>query len=216
LVTEKRISRFFAVALVAFMVATQAIFLGTAAFAENREKEVQTDIKIQETAEHQVYQHEKIDQLARDYQVESEYLYYIAEVEKIFELEPYELFALIAQESGFTPQTRMDGGSLSYNTTQMKMPTAKTAYMAITEYYKKDIPYPTHEKMAEDKYYATMLAGGYLKYLHDTYHDKYESYTAYRWGIGGRLDYYQRNGHFQSAYALKISELNQTFAQKKV
>lgn len=221
MVTKKRMCRFFAIALV-FMLTLQAIILGTAAFAENREKEITTNLIFTETTaespidKKEIYDKEKIDQLAKDYDVEPEYLHYIAETEKTFGLEPYELFALIAQESGFVSQTKMDGGSLSYSTTQMKMPTAKTAHMAITEYYKKDIPYPTHEKLAEDKYYATMLAGGYLKYLHDTYNDKHESYTAYRWGIGGRLTYYQKHGNYQSFYALKVAELNQAFAKKEI
>lgn len=214
MVTKGRISRFLSIALVTFIIATQAIFVGTAAFAENREKEEsQTQINIWETAEYQVYKKEIIEALALEYQVEPEYLYYIAEVEHTFGLEPYELFALIYLESKFKPQTKMDGGSLSYSTTQMKLSTAKTAYMAITEYYKKDIPTPTHELLAEDKYYATLLAGGYLKYLHDTYKDKYESYTAYRWGIGGRLEFYEKYGHYQSPYALQLAKVINTLAQ---
>ncbi|MGI6450789.1 MAG: hypothetical protein ACOX3R_11040 [Desulfitobacteriia bacterium] len=34
---------------------------------------------------------------------EKEYIYYIAEIENMFKLEPYELLALIAQESKFVP-----------------------------------------------------------------------------------------------------------------
>lgn len=154
---------------------------------------------------------EKLDKLAAKYQADPEYLEYIIKVEKTFKLEPCELLALIAQESGFKPQTHMDGGSLSYSTTQMKMATAKTAYMAITEYYNMEIPYPTHELLSEDKYYATFLAGGYLRYLHDTYKDKYESYTAYNWGIGGRMTFYKNYGHFRSPYAVKVTSLGDSF-----
>jgi hypothetical protein len=51
-VTKGRISRFLSIALVTFIIATQAIFVGTAAFAENREKEEsQTQINIWETAD---------------------------------------------------------------------------------------------------------------------------------------------------------------------
>ncbi len=164
-----------------------------------------------------VYSTEKINnkiiKLANKYNVDPNYLNYIVSVEKKFNLEPCELLALIAQESGFKPQTHMDGGSLSYSTTQMKMPTAKTAYMAITEYYKMDIPYPTEELLIKDKYYAAFLAGGYLRYLHDVYKDKYESYTAYNWGIGGRMIYYKNNGHFKSPYAIKVANLVNSFAQ---
>lgn len=154
---------------------------------------------------------EKVNKLAQKYQAEPVYLDYIIKVEKEFQLEPCELLAVIAQESGFKPQTHMDGGSLSYSTTQMKMPTAKTAYMAITEYYKIDIPAPTHDRLNENKYYAAFLAGGYLRYLHDVYQNKYESYTAYNWGIGGRMTFYQKNGHFKSPYALKVAGLEQSF-----
>lgn len=157
------------------------------------------------------YSREKLDNLANKYQADPEYLDYIIQVEKTFNLAPCELLALIAQESGFKPQTHMDGGSLSYSTTQMKMPTAKTAYMAITEYYKMEIPYPTDELLKEDKYYAAFLAGGYLRYLHDTYNNKYESYTAYNWGIGGRMIFYKNNGHFKSPYAIKVANLGESF-----
>ncbi len=52
MVTKGRISRFLSIALVTFIIATQAIFVGTAAFAENREKEEsQTQINIWETAD---------------------------------------------------------------------------------------------------------------------------------------------------------------------
>ncbi|HHV65012.1 MAG TPA: lytic transglycosylase domain-containing protein [Peptococcaceae bacterium] len=156
---------------------------------------------------------ENLNKLAQMYNAEPEYLAYIVEVEKKFNLEPCELLAVIAQESGFKPQTRMDGGSLSYSTTQMKMPTAITSHMAITEYYKFDIPYPTHELLNNDKKYAAFLAGGYLRYLHDTYQDKYESYTAYNWGIGGRMTFYNKYGHFKSPYALKIANLAESFRQ---
>ena len=169
--------------------------------------------KIIQTLGYEQFGKEKLDKLAEKYNAESEYLYFIVEVEKAFNLEPCELLALIAQESGFKPQTHMDGGSLSYSTTQMKLPTAKTAYMAMTEYYKIDVPYPTHELLNDDKYYATILAGGYLRYLHDVYKDKYESYTAYNWGIGGRMIFYDQNGHFMSPYAVKVANLVQSFEQ---
>lgn len=169
--------------------------------------------KIIQTLGYEQFGKEKLDKLAEKYNAEAEYLYFIVEVEKAFNLEPCELLALIAQESGFKPQTHMDGGSLSYSTTQMKLPTAKTAYMAMTEYYKIDVPYPTHELLNDDKYYATILAGGYLRYLHDVYKDKYESYTAYNWGIGGRMIFYDQNGHFMSPYAVKVANLVQSFEQ---
>jgi len=178
---------------------------------------VQADnAKAKEIAENNGYEQfgkEKLDKLAQKYNADPEYLYYIVQVEKTFNLDPCELLALIAQESGFKPQTHMDGGSLSYSTTQMKLPTAKTAYMAITEYYKiESIPFPTHELLRDDKYYAAFLAGGYLRYLHDVYNnDKYESYTAYNWGIGGRMTFYKNNGHFQSPYAIKVASLAQSF-----
>ena len=75
-----------------------------------------------------------------------------------------------------------------------------------------NIPYPTHELLLDDNYYAALLAGGYLKYLHDKYQDRYESYTAYRWGITGRMEYYNRNGDFKSPYARRIVELNNSFS----
>ncbi len=230
MVTKGRISRFLAMALVVFVIATQAIFLGTAVFAENREEEELTSTKNMITeynsyasyaknnsfAEYSGYNEDSLNYLAQEYDIEDEYLYYIMEVEKTFDLEPYELFALISQESKFIPQTKMDGGSFSYSTTQMKLATAKTAYMAITEYYKKEIPYPTHQLLTEDKYYATLLAGGYLKYLHDVYKNKYESYTAYHRGIGGRLEFYKKHGHYKSPYALQIAGQSSAFARGKI
>jgi len=169
--------------------------------------------KIVQTLGYDQFGKEKLDKLAAKYKAEPEYLYYIVEVEKAFNLEPCELLALVAQESGFNPKTHMDGGSLSYSTTQMKLATAKTAYMALTEYYKINVPYPTHELLRDDKYYATLLAGGYLRYLHDVYKDRYESYTAYNWGIGGRMTFYNQNGHFMSPYAVKVSNLVKSFEQ---
>lgn len=169
--------------------------------------------KIVQTLGYEQFGKEKLDKLAAKYNAEPEYLYYIVEVEKAFNLEPCELLALIAQESGFRPVTHMDGGSLSYSTTQMKLATAKTAYMALTEYYRIDVPYPSHELLRDDKYYATLLAGGYLRYLHDVYKDKYESYTAYNWGIGGRMIFYNQNGHFMSPYAVKVASLIKSFEQ---
>jgi len=154
---------------------------------------------------------EKLNKLAAEYNADPEYLNYIVQVEKTFNLEPCGLLALIAQETGFKPQTHMDGGTLSYSATQMKLATAKTAYMAITEYYKMEIPYPTHQLLLDNKDYAAFLAGGYLRYLNDTYNDKYESYTAYNRGIGGRLTYYNNNGHFKSPYAVKVANLEESF-----
>lgn len=217
-------SRYLAKALAALLIATELVLLSSAilhytktSFHVQEEKAevtglkdnwelISPEIKIANT-----FSREKLDNLAGKYQADPDYLDYIVQVEKTFNLEPCELLALIAQESGFKPQTHMDGGSLSYSTTQMKMPTAKTAYMAITEYYKMDIPYPTDELLKEDKYYAAFLAGGYLRYLQDTYHDKYESYTAYNWGIGGRMIFYKNNGHFKSPYAVKVANLGRSF-----
>jgi hypothetical protein len=231
-------SRNFIIALVALLIATQIVFLGIMVLnhmldttikpqqtdqimvadlkdnweLETYENETLTLEKSNNFAEvNEIAKSDKLEKLAAKYKADPEYLDYIVKVEKIFALEPCELLALIAQESGFKPQTHMDGGSLSYSTTQMKLPTAKTAHMAITEYYKMDIPYPTHELLNEDKFYATFLAGGYLRYLHDTYQDKYESYTAYNWGIGGRMQFYKNNGHFKSPYALKVANLGKSF-----
>ncbi|NLM22239.1 MAG: transglycosylase SLT domain-containing protein [Peptococcaceae bacterium] len=162
----------------------------------------------------QTYSSEKIKCLAAKYNVNSEYLNYIIKVEKKFNLQPCELLALIAQESGFKPQTRMDGGSLSYSTTQMKLPAAITAYKAITEYYNMEIPYPTDELLKSNEYYAALLAGGYLRYLNDTYNNnKYESYSAYNLGIGGKNQFYKRHGHYKSSYAVKVASLGDSFAQ---
>ena len=61
--------------------------------------------------------------------------------------------------------------------------------------------------LQNNHYYAAFLAGGYLRYLYDVYKDKYEAYTAYNWGIGGRLIFYEKNGHYKSPYALKLSNL---------
>jgi hypothetical protein len=212
-VTEGRISRFLAIALVTIILASQAIFLGAASFTGNREKENKKEINIWQTADYQAYKKDKIDMLANEYHVEPDYLYYIVQVEREFNLEPYELFALIYLESKFVPDTKMDGGSLSYSTTQIKLPTAITAYNAITEYYKKIIPYPSHELLSANKYYATLLAGGYLKYLEDVYKDKYESYTAYRLGINGRIEYFKRNGNYKSTYALQLDKIRNSLAQ---
>lgn len=214
--TEERISRFLAVMLTITIIVAPAVLTGTATFAENRESKEVIETKVWKTAESDDYNQLNLEKLAKKYNVEKDYLDYIVEVEQTFGLEPYELIALIAQESEFIPRTIEDGGSYSYNTTQMKLNTAKTAYMAITEYYNKDIPYPTHELMIEDKYYAAMLAGGYLKYLHDTYKDKYESYTAYHRGIGGRLEFFKNNGHYKSSYALKVADLSNAFAEGKI
>ena len=158
----------------------------------------------------------KIIDIAKTYGVNPEYLYYILEVEKEFSLHQYSLLALIAIESGFKPQTHMDGGSLSYSTTQMKLPTAKTAYTAMTEYYKIDVPYPTHKLLNEDKYYATILAGGYLRYLNDVYKDDdyMETYTAYNWGVGGRMIFYNQHGHFKSPYATKALSIRKEFLEE--
>ncbi|AFV01217.1 hypothetical protein UNSWDHB_2183 [Dehalobacter sp. UNSWDHB] len=210
---QKRIGRFLAMFLVAFTIAAQVMFVGTAAFAEDREKVSEEECNVVSVKEDQTYRQENLARIARDYQVDAEYLAYIASVEETFHLEPYELFALIAQESKYVPATNMDGGSLSYNTTQMKLATAKTAYMAITEYYHKEIPYPNGELLSTDKYYATYLAGGYLRYLEDVYMNKYESYTAYRLGINGRLTFYENNGHYKSAYAVQVESLSRSFAQ---
>ena len=219
MISENNSNRYLSAAFVLIIVAACILFIGTTGFAksvESREKERQNTQDYWETAAYEKYNKENIDGIAEKYSVEPEYLYYLVEVERKFDLEPYELMALIAQESEFRSITHMDGGSLSYSTTQMKLSTAKTAYMAITEYYKMDISYPTHELLVQDDYYAALLAGGYLKYLHDSYKDKYESYTAYRWGITGRMDYYNKNGHFQSQYALRIAELNRSFSEEHI
>lgn len=216
-----RISRYLTIAFVSAFITVQAIFVSTAVFAENREIEQFKEVKqIEhvsiETAKYQDIRKMNLNRIANEYGVEPDYLYQITEIEQQFNLQPYELVALIAQESGFKPKTQMDGGSLSYSTTQMKLPSAQTAYMAITEYYKIQIPYPTHDLLASDTYYATLLAGGYLRYLHDVYENKYEAYTAYRYGIGGRLSYYERYGDFRSSYALKIEELTHSYVQREL
>jgi hypothetical protein len=133
-----KISRLLVIALVVIIVFLQAIAIGAAIFAGGREL---AEVPHQEIAtENKDYPPESIDYLINKYNVEPEYIYYLISVEKTFELAPYELIALIAKKSSFMSPTRMDGGSLLYSTTQMKLATAKTAYMAITEYYKMDIP----------------------------------------------------------------------------
>lgn len=194
------------------IVAVPIVFMGAESYRAGWADDKQTVQSIEEEIPYKNYNEENIEGLVSKYDVNKEFLYYLADIEIEFNLEPYELMALIAQESEFRSITHMDGGSLSYNITQMKLSTAKTAHMAITEYYGMEIPHPTHELLRDDKYYAALLAGGYLKYLHDKYQDRYESYTAYRWGIQGRMDYYNRNGHFRSPYALSIVELNSTFS----
>lgn len=169
---------------------------------------------IQEQANDSVYDQNNLSSIAVTYDADPDYLIYIADVEKTFDLQPCDLLALIAQESGFHPQTHMDGGSLSYNTTQMKLASAKTAYMAITEYYHMDVAFPTDELLTNDKYYAAFLAGGYLKYLNDSYHDKYEAYTAYNLGINGRMNYYDSHGNFKSPYAVKVADLGESFREQ--
>lgn len=215
----------FITALAALLIAAQIVFfsIGVTNYFKSTHSKQETEsvyvaglkdnweLLTYEPLVKEAFTREKLDKLAERYKADPEYLSYIIQVENTFQLNPCELLALIAQESGFKPQTRMDGGSLSYSTTQMKLPTAKTAYMAITEYYKMDIPYPTHELLKEDKYYAAFLAGGYLRYLQDTYQDKYEAYTAYNWGIGGRMIFYKNNGHFKSPYALKVASLEESF-----
>lgn len=209
-------------ALTALLLATEIIYLGlfplnfsiNSNFTKNSNPTAENSLKDNwEIITYDSYNKEKLNNLAEKYNADPQYLDYIVKVEKTFDLEPCDLLALIAQESGFRPQTHMDGGSLSYNTTQMKMPTAKTAYMAITEYYKMDIPYPTDELLKDDKNYAALLAGGYLRYLQDTYNDIYESYTAYNWGIGGRMIFYKNNGNFKSPYAVKVASLSQSFKE---
>lgn len=155
-----------------------------------------------------------LTQFTDQYGVDPAYVRYIIQVEEIFQLEDCELLALIGQESGFRPKTRMDGGSLSYNTTQMKLATAKTAYMAITEYYHIQVPQPTHEKLEDDPYYAAFLAGGYLRYLNDVYKDPYETLTAYNWGINGRMTYLDKHGDFRSPYALKVTQLQKSIREQ--
>jgi hypothetical protein len=217
-------------ALVVFFIAIQLIFMGitisgypgkTSVSVKENKQTVETNLtdnweRIRpETKDPQITTlktagRENITNLAAKYKADPEYLHYIIQVEKTFKLAPCELLALIAQETGFTPQTHMDGGSLSYSTTQMKMPAAQTAYMAITQYYNLKIPYPTDELLRNDKNYAAFLAGGYLRYLNDTYKNKFETYTAYNLGIGGSLTYYQNNGHFRSPYAVKVASLGES------
>jgi len=222
--------RYLATALAALLIATQLVIFGISLLnhrhgsvdvVKHTNPEPSTEIILKDhwelltlsTEIDKAQPAEKIVNLAQKYKAEPEYLDYIVKVEKMFGLQPCELLALIAQESGFKPQTHMDGGSLSYSTTQMKMPTSKTAYMAITEYYEMEIPYPTDQLLKENQYYATFLAGGYLRYLQDTYKDKFEAYTAYNWGIGGRMIFYKNNGHFKSPYAIKVANLGESFVQ---
>lgn len=216
---EKRLSRFLATFLLTVFIAVQAMSVGTAAFAEEKEKASEKECSnlssnvIAESNEKQKYNQEALERISQEYQVDYEYLAYISSVEETFQLEPYELFALIAVESEFVSWTRMDGGSLSFNTTQMKLATAKTAYMAITDYYHQDILYPSADMLTSDRKYAAYLAGGYLRYLHDTYNNQDESYTAYRMGINGRLTYYQTHGDYESPYALRVKTLCHSFEQ---
>ncbi|RNC28630.1 MAG: hypothetical protein AWM53_01289 [Candidatus Dichloromethanomonas elyunquensis] len=222
----REIKRYTGKVLAALIIVSQLAFLGLAIWnysfiptAKEAESEAITSLEDNgglisaNTDFEKVEINDKLNNLAVKYQSDPEYLDYIIQVEKTFKLEPCELLALIAQETGFKPQTHMDGGSLSYSTTQMKLPTAKTAYMAITEYYKMDIPYPTDELLREDKNYAAFLAGGYLRYLHDTYSNKYETYTAYNLGIAGRMEFFKNNGHFKSPYATKVASLGETFLE---
>ena len=218
--------------IIALVFATQAVYARTTAFTEINEKsevqelakdpevitqketenvETQSEVSLNEENENEIYGQENLEKIARAYQVDYEYLEYLAEVEKTFELDPYELFALIASESAFIPITKMDGGSLSYNTTQMKLGTAEAAYKVITENYQIDIPYPNGELLKKDKNYAALLAGGYLRHLRDLYGNKEESYTAYQMGMSGRLSYYKKHGDYWSPYAVKIDTLRKSF-----
>lgn len=216
---EKRFSRILAAFLLAILITAQAMIVGTAAFAEEKrivsENECSTPSsnEIAESDQNQKYSQKALERIAQEYHVEYEYLVYIASVEETFQLEQYELFALIATESKFVSCTEMDGGSLSFNTTQMKLASAKTAYMAITDYYHQEILYPNADILTSDRKYAAYLAGGYLRYLKDVYKNQDESYTAYRMGINGRLTYYQEYGDFESPYAVQVKTLCHSFEQ---
>jgi glucuronate isomerase len=67
--------------------------------------------------------------------------------------------------------------------------------------------------LREDKYYAAFLAGGYLKYLNDSYKNLHASYTAYSHGINGRLEFFRKHGHFRSKYALEVLSLIDDFSK---
>lgn len=204
--------------LLVLIVTTILLFVQTTSVGQIQEEQTiqMSGIHIEERVYKEVSQkEERITDIADKYNAEPEYLIYIVELEKEFNLKPYSLLSVIAAESGFKPQTKMDVGSLSYNTTQMKMHSAKTAYMAMTKYFDLDVEYPTDELLRNDKYYATYLAAGYLKYLNAIYKDDdyYETYTAYNWGIPGRMIYYNRHGNFKSPYAMKVEELQKSFEE---
>jgi len=108
------------------------------------------------------------------------WLQHIYNTEQTCQLKAGELFGLIANESSLNNITKMDGGSLSYGVTQIKLPTAKIMYEALKS-KGISIQMPT-AALLQDKYYAVTLSGRYLQYLKTIYTDQNVIYHF--WNLG--------------------------------
>jgi len=137
-----------------------------------------------------------------------EWLHYIVKMEKDCHLQRGELMSLIYSENSFTHKTVMDGGSLSYGCSQMKLSTAMDAYRQIKS-TGIQIAEPTENLLRNDKMYLTEFTGRYLQFMHNKLTNPYEVWTSYNKGFGNTQF---KNSHYVCQYSNNIFKNMVNFA----
>jgi len=144
---------------------------------------------------------DKLHQIGDPYKCHDiNWLEHIYNTEQACKLKAGELFSLIANESSLNNITKMDGSSLSYGVTQIKLPTAKIMYEAL-RLKGVALQMPT-AALLQDKYYAVTLSGKYLQYLHSIYTDQNVIYHF--WNLGNATAHAAT--HFIYEYTINMAE----------
>jgi hypothetical protein len=144
---------------------------------------------------------DKLHQIGDPYKCyDTNWLEHIYNTEQACKLKAGELFGLVANESSLNNITKMDGSSLSYGVTQIKLPTAKIMYEAL-RLKGVALQMPT-AALLQDKYYAVTLSGKYLQYLHSIYTDQNVIYHF--WNLGNATAHAAT--HFIYEYTINMAD----------
>lgn len=133
------------------------------------------------------------------------FLAYIIGVEKQLHLQRCELLALVSVETGFSNSTVRDcnDGNINYGPAQIRPPVARVGYhINVSRGY--SMP-SVSDYSLRDREYNVRVAGGYLAYLHQSYSDNHEVWTAYNRSEGNMGKYRNKYGHAETSYSKEVN-----------
>lgn len=134
------------------------------------------------------------------------FLAYIIGVEKQLHLQKCELLALVSVETRFNNSTVRDcnDGNINYGPAQIRPPVARVGYhINVSRGY--SMP-SVSDCSLRDREYNVRVAGGYLAYLHQSYLDNHEVWTAYNRSEGNMGIYREKYGHAETSYSKEVNK----------